>query len=392
MQERTTYLDHAATTPLHPEAFDAMEPWLRERYGNPSGSHAFARQARKAIEEARDLVAEVLGRSPREVVFTSGGTEADNLAITGTGSSGGALLCSAIEHHAVLYPLEALGGNTVRVDSSGVLDLEALSEALDDADDAVRLVSVMFVNNEVGTIQPLEAVSRLVRERAPQSLLHSDLVQGIPWLEVSHLSSFLDLVSISAHKFGGPQGVGALAVREGIALTPLIRGGGQERERRSGTQNVAGIVGMAAALSTTVERRGVVFERVERLRDRLADGLTELIDGCVESGDRSKKIPGVCSVLFADIDSEELLVLMDQAGICASAASSCASGAMSPSHVLAAMGVDATAARGSLRLSLGWSSTDEDVDIALSTLPELVARLREGSRSDSVGLVRAGIE
>lgn len=373
----TTYLDHAATTPVRPDAFEAMLPWLRERYGNPSGSHSFARAARKAIDEARDVVAECLGCMPREIVFTSGGTEADNLAVTGVvGQRRGTVVCSAVEHHAVLDAVEALGGRTVGVDPGGRLDLDELVEVLDDE---VCLVSVMLANNEVGTIQPVAEVVRLVAEHAPGAVVHSDVVQAIPWLDVADLAAGVDLLALSAHKFGGPQGVGALAIREGITLTPLLRGGGQERERRSGTQNVAGIVGMAAALAATVRERTSTVARVARLRDRLADGLTSTVAGCTESGDRSNKVAGSCSLLLADVETEALLVLMDQAGICATAASSCASGAMAPSHVLRAMGVSPELALGSLRLSLGWTTAEADVDRALEVLPTLVARLRDRS-------------
>ncbi len=373
----TTYLDHAATTPVRPDAFEAMLPWLRERYGNPSGSHSFARAARKAIDEARDVVAECLGCMPREIVFTSGGTEADNLAVTGVvGQRRGTVVCSAVEHHAVLDAVEALGGRTVGVDPGGRLDLDELVEVLDDE---VCLVSVMLANNEVGTIQPVAEVVRLVAEHAPGAVVHSDVVQAIPWLDVADLAAGVDLLALSAHKFGGPQGVGALAIREGITLTPLLRGGGQERERRSGTQNVAGIVGMAAALAATVRERTSTVARVARLRDRLADGLTSTVAGCTESGDRSNKVAGSCSLLLADVETEALLVLMDQAGICATAASSCASGAMAPSHVLRAMGVSTELAVGSLRLSLGWTTAEADVDRALEVIPALVARLRDRS-------------
>lgn len=359
---------------MRPEALDAMLPWLRDRYGNPSGSHSLARAARKAIDEARDIVAQCVGSLAREVVFTGGGTEADNLAVTGViARRGGTVVCSAIEHHAVLHPVTALGGKIAPVDQSGVIDLDALVELLDDQ---VSLVTVMLANNEVGMIQPLAEVIRVVREHAPGAVVHSDVVQAMPWLDVAQLASNADLLSLSAHKLGGPQGVGALIVREGVALNPLLRGGGQERERRSGTQNVAGIVGFAAGLQASVEHRDATVERVSRLRDRLADGLTSVISNCTESGDRARKIAGSCSLLIAQIESEELLVLMDQAGICATAGSSCASGAMESSHVLGAMGVPSELAKGALRLSLGWTTTDSDVDHALEVIPQLVDRLR----------------
>jgi cysteine desulfurase len=371
------YLDHAATTPVRPEAVEAMLPWLTERYGNPSGGHAVARRARQAVEEARDTVAAALGWRPGEVVFTSGGTEADNLAVAGVVAvRGGTVVCSAVEHPAVLRAVEVAGGRTVGVDREGRVDLDALSEALGDD---VTLVAVMLANNEVGTVQPLDEVVARVRARAPQAAVLTDAVQALPWLDVATLAAGADLVAVSAHKLGGPQGVGALAVREDVDLRPLLRGGGQERERRSGTQNVAGIVGMAAAVRATVAEREGTVARVARLRDRLADGLAAAVPGCAESGDRRGRVAGSCHVLVEGVESEALLVLLDRAGVCASAGSSCASGAMEPSPVLAAMGVPPALAAGALRLSLGWSSTDADVDAALDAVPTAVGRLRRSA-------------
>jgi cysteine desulfurase len=372
-----TYLDHAATTPMRPECAEAMAPYLGGRFGNPSGGHALARAARQAIEEARETVASCLGAEPGEVVFTGGGTEADNLAVTGVvARQGGLAVCSAVEHHAVLHPVETLGGRVVAVHADGRIDLAALDAALDGQ---VRVVSLMLVNNEVGTIQPLGEAAALVAERAPGAVVHTDAVQAFPWLDVATLAATAHLVAVSAHKFGGPQGVGALVVREGVVIEPLLRGGGQERERRSGTHNVAGIVGMAAAMQATVDQRPTTIDRVGQLRDRLADGLLAAVPGVTESGTRAIKVAGACSLLFEGIESEALLVLLDQAGICATAASSCASGAMEPSHVLAAMGVPRALAYGSLRLSLGWTTTDADVDHALEVIPDAVAQLRERS-------------
>ena len=337
-----TYLDHAATTPVRPEVAEAMLPWLTTRYGNPSGAHALARAARQAVEEARDELAEALGCLPREVVFTSGGTEADNLAVAGVE---GRVACSSIEHHAVLEAVRARKGQ--------VFDL---GDPVPDAD----LVSVMLVNNEVGTIQPLEDID------AP--LLHTDAVQALPWLDVAALAAPAQLISVSAHKLGGPQGVGALVVREGVRVTPLLRGGGQERERRSGTHNVAGIVGFAAAVRACRAAR----PDVARLRARLADGLLR-IPGARLSVELDGTVPGILSLLFEDVESDALLVLLDRAGVCASAAASCASGAIGGSHVLTALGLPPG---GSLRLSLGWTSTDADVDRALEVIPEAVAQVR----------------
>jgi cysteine desulfurase len=368
------YLDHAATTPLRPEALEAMLPFLTDAFGNPSGSHAVSRRAKQAIEEARESVADALGARPHEIVFTAGGTEADNLAILGTYEAhAGAVVCTAIEHHAVLHPVEHLGGRVVPVDSDGIVDLDVLARTLDDD---VVLVSVMLANNEVGVVQPLADVAAVVRRRAPRAALHTDAVQAFPWLDVADLAADAQLVSISAHKFGGPKGVGALVVRDGAEPSPILLGGGQERELRSGTHNVAGIVGMAAAARATVDTRKAVVDRVAPLRDRLVDRLVASIPDAVETGDRARKIAGNAHVRFRGIESEALLVLLDDAGVCASAGSACASGAMEPSHVLTAIGVDRDEALGSLRLSLGHTTRDADVDRAVAAVTAAVARLR----------------
>jgi len=379
------YLDHAATTPMRPEALEAMLPFLTERFGNPSGSHGPARHARRAVDDARDVMAGALGCRPGEVVFTSGGTEADNAAITGTLACrpGAAAVAPAAEHHAVLAPVEAAGGRLVEVDATGRVDLDALAAALGPD---VGIVSVMLANNEVGTITPLEEVAAVVAEAAPGAVLHTDAVQALPWLDVAVAAAPAGLVSVSAHKFGGPQGVGALVVRDGTDLAPLLRGGGQERDRRSGTHNVAGIVGMAAAAGVLQRERVAQVTRVGALRDRLADGLLAAVPDAVETGvtgagpdRRHHKVAGSCHLCFDGVEAEALLFLLDTAGVCASAASSCASGAADPSHVLAAMGLDRERAGGSLRLSLGWTTTAADVDAALGAVPAAVARLREPS-------------
>ena len=372
-----TYLDHAATAPLRPEARAAMLDQLGRSQGNTTGSHTLARASRRVVDEARDVVAACLGCRPSEVVFTSGGTEADNLAVAGAvAATGGSAVCSAIEHHAVLHPVGALGGATAPVGADGTVDLDGLADVLRAADGPVGVVSVMLVNNETGVIQPLAAVAEVVARHAPGAVLHTDAVQAVPWLE-PEATAPAQLVSVSAHKLGGPPGVGALVVREGTPLRPQLLGGGQERERRSGTHDVVGIAGFAAALAVTVAQRAGTVARVAALRDRLADGLLAGLPGVRETGRRADKVAGSCHLLFEHVESEALLVLLDQQGVCASAASSCASGALEPSHVLAAMGVDRTAARGSLRLSLGATTTAEDVDHALAVIPPAVARLRE---------------
>jgi cysteine desulfurase len=368
------YLDHAATTPMRPEAVAAMLPFLAERFANPSGSHAASRDARRAVDEARDVVADALGCQPGEVVFTGCGTEADNLAVLGTiRRHGGTAVCPAAEHHAVLQSVEHLGGRVVAVDAAGAIDLDRLADALDET---VRVVSVMAVNNEVGTISPLSDVVALVRSRCPEALLHSDAVQGFQWLDLPTAAADYDLVAVSAHKFGGPKGMGALVVRGRATVEPLLMGGGQERDRRSGTLNVAGIAAMAEAMKVTAATRDETITRIRAMRDRLVDGLLESVSGLVETVPRERKAAGSAHVCIEGVESEALLFLLDRAGVCASAASACSSGAMDPSHVLAAMGVPRTVAAGALRLSLGWSSGDADVDRVLEALPATVKRLR----------------
>jgi cysteine desulfurase len=378
------YLDYAATTPMHPEVEAAMRPFLSETFGNPSGAHAAARAAKTALEEAREQIAGALGAEPSEIVFTAGGTEADNLAVKGAARAaraaglGDGVMTTAFEHKGVLAPCDRLAGDGFRVtrgpvDASGIVDLDVLGRSLDD--DTV-LVSVMLVNNEIGTIQPLADVADLVRARAPHAALHTDAVQAVPWLDVAEATARADLVSVSAHKFGGPKGVGALVRRGDVRVEPLIEGGGQEWGLRSGTANVAGAVGIATALRVTTERRAREVLRVGALRDRLTEGLAERIPDCFVNGDMARKVAGNCHVGFRGIEAEALLVLLDREGVCAAAGSSCTSGATEPSHVLSAMGVSRDDALASIRLSLGYASTDADVDTALDVIPRAVAQLR----------------
>jgi cysteine desulfurase len=380
-----TYLDHAASTPMHPEAIEAMAPYLGELYANPSGSHRFARRARQAIDEARDVVAGVVGCSPNEVVFTGCGTESDNTAIVGAVTRrGGIAVCPAVEHHAVLHVVEHLGGRVVGVDDHGHVDLDELAAVLDDAP-SVAVVSVMAVNNEVGTITDVAAVERVVRRHAPGALFHTDAVQSASWLDLRDVTPHVDLLSLSAHKFGGPKGVGVLIERGGPRIDPLIIGGGQERERRSGTQNTAGIVAAAVALAITDRNRAGENVRIAGLRNALVDGLQARIDGVVETVPRERKVAGSVHVCVADVESEALLYLLDEAGVCASAASACASGAMDPSHVLAAMGVDRATAHGALRLTLGRTTTPADVDRAVDVIAGAVSDLRARTRAVRTG-------
>ena len=387
---RRVYFDHAATTPLRPEALEAMLPLLTEDFANPSGAHAESRRARIALDDARDRIAELLGAGPGDVVLTSGGTEADDLAIHGgwdAASGGDALraagpgvvVCAAMEHHAVLEACRSLTRRTgaelrlVPSDPWGIVDLDALAEA---CTSDVRLVSVMTVNNELGTVQPLAAVAGVVGDGSPGAVLHTDAVQAVPWLDAAAATAPAHLVSVSAHKFGGPKGSGALVLRRGAEVRARMAGGGQERGRRSGTPNVAGAVGTAAALAATVAGRSAQVARVSTLRDRLADGLAARVPGLVESGRRRDRVAGILHLRLAGVESEALVVLLDEAGIAASAGAACSSGAVEPSHVLASLGLDPAAASSGLRLSLGVTTTDEDVDHALDRVPHAVERLR----------------
>ena len=370
------YLDHAATTPMRPEAVAAMMPFLTTRFANPSGSHRASRDVRKAIDEARDVVAECLGCEPGEVVFTGCGTEADSLAINGIITRhGGTAVTVSTEHHAVLHAVEHLKGTIVGVDAFGVVDMAALEAALTPE---TRIVSVMLVNNEVGTIQPMRRITRMVSKRAPQAVVHTDAIQALTWVDVAEAAKHAHLIAISAHKFGGPKGVGALVIRKGTTVSPMLLGGGQERDLRSGTHNVAGIVAMAEAMRLTVTERAATVARVGALRDRLVDGLLAAVPHTIETVPREMKIAGSAHVCFDGIENEALLYLLDRAGLCASAASACASGAMDPSHVLAAMGIARERANGALRLSLGTATTDHDITLALAIIPPAVAQLRRG--------------
>lgn len=376
MADTVTYMDHAATTPMRRTAIDAMLPFLDGVYANPSGSHRFARVARKAVDEARDLIASIVGCKPGEVVFTGCGTESDNAAIVGVvRRSGGVAVCPASEHHAVLHCVEHLGGRVVAVDAHGAVDVSALRASLDDS---VTSVSVMAVNNETGVITDMKSVSDVVRRLAPKAVLHTDAVQAACWIDLRQLWPLVDTMAISAHKFGGPKGVGALMVREGVTFEPIVLGGGQERDRRSGTHNVAGIVAMAEALRATDAERIHEVARISRLRDRLLEGLLA-IPGVRRTVPDEVSVPGVAHVCISNVESESLLYLLDEADVCASAASACASGAMEPSHVLQAMGVERSWSAGALRLSMGHTTTDQDVDRTIGVVTESVERIRDVS-------------
>ncbi len=386
---RTCYLDHAATTSLYPEAVEAMLPWLREQYGNPSGVHRLAREARAGLDEARDRFAAVVGSQAREILFTGGGTESLNMAITGVldelavegppSDLAPTVAWSAIEHDAVRNCVRSLhksGRATsieLPVDRNGVLDLAAASDVLHSD---VAIVSVMAVNNEIGTLQPIEELRALMNAKCPKAKLVVDAVQALAWIDVRSIVAAADLVAFSGHKLGAPKGVGALMIREGTRLLPILHGGGQERDRRSGTQNVAGIVAFASAAELHAEHRVEMGARVALLRDRLVDGLTAKVTGLTETVPRAYKVPGNAHVCVEGVESEEVLVLLDQAGVCASAGSACASGALHLSPVLLAMGVAPKTAAGALRLTLGATTTDDDIDQALRVIPDAITQLR----------------
>jgi cysteine desulfurase len=353
-----------------------MRPWLGERFGNPSGAHQVARAARAAIDDGRDAVAEALGVSPGGVTFTSGGTEADNLAVLGSlAAQPGTVVVSAVEHPAVLEAAAA-SGQEVRlapVGSDGVIDLDAMRRVLDRQ---VTLVSVQLVNNETGIIQPLAEVARLVRRQARRAVLHTDAVQAPNWFDLADAAAVADLVVVSGHKLGGPQGIGALAARGGTRLRPILHGGGQERQLRSGTHNVAGIVGLGVAITEARAERVATTARVQGLRDSLAAQLQTALPEAVVTAGTGPRAPGHLHLRIPGAESEALLILLDDAGVCASAGSACASGALEPSPVLLAMGVPKEEALCSLRLSLGPTTTADDVVRAAAAVPAAVARLR----------------
>lgn len=372
------YLDHAATSPLRPEALSALVPALTDVVGNPSGAHALARAAHTALEGARADLAEAAGCAPGELVLTSGGTEADNLAVRGVLAArpGRALAC-AVEHHAVLEPVRAAGGATVPVDGAGLIDLDALAGLLDHD---VTFVSVGLVNNELGVVQPLDEVAELVRARAPEAVLHTDAAQALSWLDVPARTAPAHLVTLASHKCGGPKGIGALVVRAGTPLVAQQLGGGQERDRRSGTPDVAAALGFAAAARAAAAERPALVARASAWREQLLAAVAT-VPGARATAAAAATVPGIVHLLLPDVDSEAVLYLLEHHHrVLASAAASCASGAQERSHVLAALGLSRREASGALRLSTGWSTTDDDVGAAAAALPAVVAALAPHAR------------
>ncbi len=375
------YLDHAATTPLRPEARAAMEPFLADNFANASSVYRLAQEARSALDEARSTVADCLGSHPSEIIFTSGGTESNNAAIKGVAFArqerGRHLITSAIEHHAVLLPMQELAERfgfevtVLPVDRGGVVDPDRVAAAI--RADTV-LVSIMWANNEVGTIQPVERIAELTQTRSIP--FHVDAVQAAGTLPIDLSRTPIDLLSISAHKFYGPKGVGALYVRRGTPWWPLLTGGGQERNRRAGTENVAGIVGMARALELACAEQAATNRQVAGLRDELIERICSLIPGTVVNGDRERRLPNNVNFSFAGVHGESLLVGLDLAGIMASSGSACTSGSLEPSHVLEALGLAREQTQASLRLTVGRDNTAEEIARMVEVLERLVARLR----------------
>ena len=380
---RIVYLDHAATTAVDPRVVEAMLPYWTEHYGNASSVYSLGREARRGMEEARRQVAEILGCQPKEIAFTSCGTESDNLALRGAAMARRAqrkcnhIITSAVEHHAVLHTCEQLEKyfgfevTYLPVDQYGQVSPNDVGRAIRND---TALISIMYANNEVGTIQPIAEIGRIVRERRVP--FHTDAVQAGGSLDLNVDGLNVDLVSLSAHKFYGPKGVGLLYVRKGTPLLPTQTGGGHEGKRRAGTENVPYIVGLAKALTLAHENAESENARLTRLRDRLIDEVTSEIPEVQLSGHPGERLPNSASFLIRYIEGESILLNLDLVGICASSGSACTSGSLEPSHVLTAMGVPHEIAHGSLRLTLGRENTDEDVDYVMQVLPGIVEKLR----------------
>jgi cysteine desulfurase len=373
------YLDHNATTPVDPRVLDAMLPFLREQYGNPSSLHWLGQRARAAVEEARASVAALVGAEPSDVVFTASGSESDNTALRGVAARAKeprrGVVVSAIEHHAVLNTAKALREDgvpvaMVRADASGVVDLDDLAAKVDST---TALVSLMLANNETGVVQPVARAARLARERG--ALVHCDAVQAAGRLPIDVSALGVELLTLSAHKICGPKGVGCLVVRRGTPMAPLVRGGAQERNRRAGTENVAGIVGFGAAARLAAEGLEAEAARLGSLRDRLEARLLAL-PGARRNGD-GPRLPNTANVSFAATEAEGLLIALDLEGIAVSTGAACAAGAVEPSHVLRAMGFGPERVQSSLRLSLGRSTTEADVDRAAQAIATVLGRLRK---------------
>lgn len=377
------YLDNAGTTKLDEDVFEAMKPYFFEEYGNASSLHSLGQRAKEALEDARERVAKCIGAKPREIIFTSGGSESDSQALISACKLGERkgkkhIISSKIEHHAVLHTLDKLAKDGFEVSyldvyENGIIKIEDLLSAIRPD---TCLVSIMFANNEIGTIQPVEEIGKICREKG--ILFHTDAVQAVGHIPVDVEKMNIDLLSIAGHKFHGPKGVGVLYAKSNVLLTALIEGGAQERGKRGGTENLAGVVGLSIALEKAVEEMEKVASHTKALRDRLIEGLST-IPHSVLNGDREKRLPNNVNMCFEGIEGESLLLLLDDAGICASSGSACTSGSLDPSHVLLAIGRPHEVAHGSLRLTLSKYNTMEEVEKTIEVVPQIVAQLRKMS-------------
>jgi cysteine desulfurase len=381
--KKIIYLDNAATTRTDADVLAAMQPFFNENYGNPSSLYSFGQEARAVIDNARDKVAQIIGASREEIIFTSGGTESNNFAIYGVTHAnkkkGNHIITTGIEHHSVLEPCHFLKKEGyeityVPVDNDGVVDPNEVKKAITDR---TVLITVMMANNEVGTVEPISEIGKIAKDAGVP--FHTDAVQAIGSLPVNVNELNCDLLSIAAHKFYGPKGIGALYVRKGTRVTPFIRGGAQERNRRAGTENVPGIVGLAKALEVACASLEERSAKITKLRDKLIEGIFEKIDGIRMNGHRAKRLPNNVNVCVRGVEGEAMLLFLDMKGICASSGSACTSGSLEPSHVLLAMGVPQEVAHGSLRFSLGKHTTEEEINTVLDELPPIVERLRQMS-------------
>lgn len=384
MDVKRVYMDNAATSPVKKEVLDAMLPILREYHGNPSSIHFFGREVRRFLDESRDHVARLIHASVDEVYFTGGGSEADNWAIKGAAfahaKKGKHIITTQIEHHAVLHTCEYLEKNHgfeityLPVQSNGIVDIDEFKKAL--RDDTI-LVSIMFANNEIGSVQPIAEIGKICKEK--KILFHTDAVQALGNVAIDVKEMNIDMLSMSGHKLYAPKGVGALYIRKGVKIDNLIHGGAQEKKKRAGTENLAGIVAFGKACQLAYENLDAHIERLKMLRERLFSGILEKIPHTIITGDREKRLPGMASFCFKFIEGEALLLSLDLVGIAGSSGSACTSGSLDPSHVLMAIGLTHEIAHGSLRLSLSDFTTEEEIDYVIEQLPPIVERLRNMS-------------
>ncbi len=377
------YMDNAATTPVREEVLAEVLPYFREYYGNASSVYAIAKESKKALERARKQVADAIGAKPEEIYFTAGGSESDNMALRGVAEAmsakGNHIITTKIEHHAILHTCEYLEKHGYEVT---YLDVDEMGKVrLEELEKAIRpetiLISVMFANNEIGTIQPIAEIGALARAKG--IYFHTDAVQAVGHVPVDVEKMHIDLLSISGHKLGAPKGIGAIYIRKGVKVSPLIFGGAQEKKMRAGTENIPGIVGLGKAAELAVAELEQTRERLTALRDKLIHGILEKIPYSRLNGDPVDRLPGNCNISFAYIEGESMLLLLDALGIAASSGSACTSGSLDPSHVLLAIGLPHEEAHGSLRLTLDRENTEEEVDFVLEKLPGIVQRLREMS-------------